>query len=136
MMFPLLMGLMISYFFSRLFPVLKIKNSKLVSIQYGLAKERHNYGEWRSLADMNLMYGDYSSNIVSHYAPSYPVGNPKFDNWLEYKQKYSNREELYKELKLDITKKTLLYMPTWGSWVHILNFWIQYLGYNQNIILY
>lgn len=85
---------------------------------------------------MNLMYGDYSSNIVSHYAPSYPVGNPKFDNWLEYKQKYSNREELYKELKLDITKKTLLYMPTWGSWVHILNFWIQYLGYNQNIILY
>lgn len=58
--------------FQSAFPgIEKIKNSKLVSIQYGLAKERHNYGEWRSLADMNLMYGDYSSNIVSHYAPSW-----------------------------------------------------------------
>lgn len=93
----------------------KITKSRLVSIQYGLAKERHNYGEWRSLADMNLMYGKYSANIVSHFSPSFAVGNPKFDNWNLVKSHNADKEKLYNELGLDVAKKTLLYMPTWGE---------------------
>ncbi|RYZ83539.1 MAG: hypothetical protein EOP06_19785, partial [Proteobacteria bacterium] len=39
------------------FPLVeKFNKSRLISVQYGLAKERHNYGVWRSLADLNLMY--------------------------------------------------------------------------------
>ena len=102
--------------FQSAFPnIEKIRKSKLVSLQYGLAKERHNYGEWRALSDMNLMYGSYSSNVASHYSPSYSVGNPKFDDWEEYKKKYSNKHVIYNELGLDPNKKTLLYMPTWGE---------------------
>ena len=102
-------------FFQSPFPYIEdIKISKLVSIQYGLAKERHDYGEWRSLADMNLMYGMYSTDIVSHYAPSYAIGNPKFDNWREYQTK-DIINTFKKSLKIPATKKVILYMPTWGE---------------------
>ncbi|MEG7363060.1 CDP-glycerol glycerophosphotransferase family protein [Pseudomonas citronellolis] len=113
---PLIDGTHDAVLFQSAFPgIERLKRSRLVSIQYGLAKERHNYGEWRSLADLNLMYGAYSTNIVSHYAPSRSVGNPKFDIWLEVKNKYKDKEELYKSLALDLAKKTILYMPTWGD---------------------
>ena len=113
---PLIDGTHDAIFFQSAFPnIEKIKKTKLVSLQYGLAKERHNYGEWRALADMNLMYGPYSTEIVSHYAPSYSVGNLKFDTWQEYVKLYSDKAKLTKELDLDPAKKTLLYMPTWGE---------------------
>jgi hypothetical protein len=113
---PLIDGTHDAIFFQSAFPnIEKIKSTKLVSLQYGLAKERHNYGEWRALADMNLMYGKYSTDIVSHYAPSFSVGNLKFDTWQEYVELYSDKTKLSEELNLDPTKKTLLYMPTWGE---------------------
>jgi len=113
---PLIDGTHDAIFFQSAFPnIEKIKTTKLVSLQYGLAKERHNYGEWRALADMNLMYGTYSTDKVSHYAPSYSVGNLKFDTWQEYLELYTDKAKLSRELDLDPTKKTLLYMPTWGE---------------------
>lgn len=113
---PLIDGTHDVIFFQSAFPnIEKIKITKLVSLQYGLAKERHNYGEWRALADMNLMYGQYSADIVSHYAPSYAIGNLKFDTWGEYIERYADKAQLSKELDLDPNKKTLLYMPTWGE---------------------
>lgn len=113
---PIIDGIYDILLFQSPFPnIEKLKQSKLVSMQYGLAKERHNYGEWRSLADMNLMYGNYSSEKVSHYSPAYPVGNPKFDNWELYKKYALNKSKLYKELNLNLDKKTILYMPTWGD---------------------
>jgi hypothetical protein len=113
---PLIDGTHDVIFFQSAFPnIEKIKESKLISLQYGLAKERHNYGEWRALADMNLMYGKYSADIVSHYAPSYAVGNLKFDDWKQYLKLYPNKSKVSKELKLDPSKPTLLYMPTWGE---------------------
>jgi len=113
---PLIDGTHDVIFFQSAFPnIEKISRTKLISLQYGLAKERHNYGEWRALADMNLMYGTYSADIVSHYAPSYGVGNLKFDDWPNYVARYKNKDKLYKELNLDPKKKTLLYMPTWGE---------------------
>lgn len=113
---PLIDGTHDVIFFQSAFPnIERISESKLISLQYGLAKERHNYGEWRALADMNLMYGKYSANIVSHYAPSFAVGNLKFDDWDSYVLRYKDKNKLFKELKLDPRKKTLLYMPTWGD---------------------
>ena len=90
------------------------KASKLVSVQYGLAKERHNYGEWRSLSDMNLMYGPYSVDAVSHFSPSYAVGNIKFAGW-DHRAAKAERPEIERRLGLAPDQKTILFMPTYGA---------------------
>jgi hypothetical protein len=102
-------------FFQSPFPSMeKLLKTRLISLQYGLAKERHNYGEWRSLADMNLMYGRYSVNRVKHFSPSYAVGNPKFDKW-EQINTQKKRQSSIEKFGLDKNKNTILYMPTWGD---------------------
>ena len=102
-------------FFQSPFPYMEmLKKTRLVSLQYGLAKERHNYGEWRSLADMNLMYGHYSAERVRHFSPSFAVGNPKFDNWSTEKRNVQRETARYR-MGLSATKPTILYMPTWGE---------------------
>jgi CDP-Glycerol:Poly(glycerophosphate) glycerophosphotransferase len=108
-------GLYDVLFFQAPFPSIEgFKKTKLVSLQYGLAKERHNYGEWRALADMNLMYGPYSADFTSHFAPSYAVGNVKFADWDPQVAKKS-RACAERELGLDASKKTILFMPTYGE---------------------
>lgn len=103
-------------FFQSAFPQIeKFNSSKLVSLQYGLAKERHNYGEWRALADLNLMYGPYSSEKVGHFSPSFSVGNPKFECWKQKNTDSKYRNKIKKKVQIDDSKKTILYMPTWGE---------------------
>jgi hypothetical protein len=100
-------------FFQTPFPLIEdINKSRLVSVQYGLAKERHNYGEWRSLADMNLMFGRYSAAAVSHFSPSFAVGNLRFAGW-KIDANADERAQLLRELRLDPRKPTVLYMPTY-----------------------
>lgn len=88
----------------------KFRDTKIVMIQYGYAKEPHNYGTWRSLADLNLTYGDYAKSKIMPFSPAVSIGNPNYDKWenTNYKLiKYSER--------LDSEKKTILYAPTWGE---------------------
>ncbi|WP_068082179.1 CDP-glycerol glycerophosphotransferase family protein [Polycladidibacter stylochi] len=102
-------------FFQAPFPnIEKLVKTRLISVQYGLAKERHNYGEWRSLADLNLMFGAYSAQRVSHFSPSYAVGNIKFSNWKNEASEEQRRKNK-QHLLLDVNKKTILYMPTYGE---------------------
>lgn len=102
-------------FFQSPFPFMeRLQHTRLVSLQYGLAKDRHNYGEWRALADMNLMYGPYSVERVSHFAPSFAVGNPKFEAWHGVDPE-ARRSRNQKKLGLLPQRQTLLYMPTWGD---------------------
>lgn len=113
---PLIDGAFDCVLFQSPFPhIEKFAKSKLVSLQYGLAKERHNYGEWRALADLNLMYGPYSVDRVAHFSSSIAVGNPKFDHWDNVKTTTLQNTTLNQELGLDRSKKTILYMPTWGE---------------------
>lgn len=112
---PALDGAFDIIFFQSPFPYIEeFRLSKLVSVQYGLAKERHNYGEWRALADMNLMYGPYSAAAAAPFAPSYAVGNPKFDRWKEYLAPGA-AAAAKRRLGCAADRKTLLYMPTWGE---------------------
>lgn len=103
-------------FFQAPFPGIETFSlSRLVSLQYGLAKERHNYGEWRSLADLNLMYGEYSVKKVEHFSPSEAVGNPKFEgfdraNAVEVRKRFADRWSSYNP-----DRPTVLFMPTWGE---------------------
>ncbi len=89
------------------------KKAKLVMLQYGYAKEPHNYGSWRALADLCLTFGDYSADKISHFSPVEAIGNPRYDLW--------NKEEFHSSVKekyagsLNKSIKTILYMPTWGD---------------------
>jgi hypothetical protein len=95
------------------FPLIeRLNKSRLISVQYGLAKERHNYGVWRSLADLNLMYGPYSAHLVSHFSPAVAVGNLKFAG-VNLSLEPEAKKQLALDIGLDQGKKTLLYMPTY-----------------------
>jgi len=57
-------------------------HARTVVMQYGMAKEYYNYGLWRSLGDLNMMYGPYSANMVQGHAVAYPVGNTRLDGYV------------------------------------------------------
>lgn len=89
------------------------EKTKVVMLQYGYAKEPHNYGTWRALADLCLVYGSYPEKKLSTYAPSEAVGNPRLQLWYDEdfhliaKNKYIH--------SIDDGLLTVLYMPTWGE---------------------
>lgn len=101
-------------FFQTTFPGIEEISVPLVSVQYGLAKEQHNYGDWRSLADLNLMYGYYSVRQIQHFSPSVAVGNLKFAGW-NYREARRQCRDIKQELGLDVRKPAILFMPTYGS---------------------
>lgn len=90
-----------------------IEKSKIAMIQYGYAKEPHNYGPWRALADLCMTYGPYASERIAHFSPTASVGNPRYDDWhrpafhIEAKAKHAD--------KINPARKTVLYLPTWGE---------------------
>jgi Putative glycosyl/glycerophosphate transferases involved in teichoic acid biosynthesis TagF/TagB/EpsJ/RodC len=89
------------------------KKTKLGMIQYGYAKEPHNYGPWRALADVTLTYGHYASSKIEYCCPAIAVGNPNYDvtfsdTWLpDLKNKYP--------MLFNSERKRILYAPTWGE---------------------
>lgn len=85
--------------------------TKIITIQYGYAKEPHNYGAWRSLGDLCLTYGDYATNKISNFCPSVGVGNPRYDKWYDV----VSTSNTFKSSNLDNDLKTILYVPTWGD---------------------
>ena len=91
----------------------KLKKSKLVMLQYSYAKEPHQFGTWRALADLTLVYGDYAAKKISYFSPVASVGNPRFDLW--YKESFHQQSRNKYNHLLDKNKKTILYMPTWGA---------------------
>ncbi|MGN5146359.1 CDP-glycerol glycerophosphotransferase family protein [Aeromonas veronii] len=109
-----------------------IKSSKIAMLQYGLAKENHNYGAWRSFADVIFCYGPYSKVKMDFFAPSYSVGHPSFSF-------INEAESLDLKIKLDVdkNKKTILYCPTWGdlSSFEVFISTIMQLHHKYNILL-
>lgn len=91
----------------------KIKNAKLVFLQYGYAKEPYNFGKWRALSNLTLVYGEYAKERIEKYTPAVSVGNPRFDKlkngnfYIECKKRYAKY--------IEKNKKTVLYTPTWGE---------------------
>ena len=102
-------------FFQTPFPLIEeITKTRLVCVQYGLAKERHNYGEWHSLADMNLMYGEYSAAAVAHFSPSFAIGNLKFADW-NVCFDASDKKHARDKLGLPSDRPIVLFMPTYNE---------------------
>jgi hypothetical protein len=90
-----------------------ITRSKIAMVQYGYAKEEHNYGQWRSAAGLCLAYGDYAARKLRPLCPVEITGNPVMDAWHTPEFHHEARAR-YGPL-LDPAKKTLLYAPTWGE---------------------
>lgn len=91
------------------FRIETFSKTKIIMIQYGYAKEPHNYGTWRSLADLCLTYGDYAKSKIDYFCPAISTGNPRFDKWHDI----ISNEASTKPSSSD--KQTLLYVPTWGE---------------------
>lgn len=89
-----------------------IQKSKIAMVQYGLAKEPHNYGDWRAFADLCLVYGPYSAERIAPLCPVKQVGHPRFDGFFEPGRREAARRKLGLEGE---TRPTLLYVPTWGD---------------------
>ncbi|WGE90856.1 CDP-glycerol glycerophosphotransferase family protein [Actinobacillus genomosp. 1] len=87
--------------------------TKIALLQYGYAKEPYNYGTWRALADLNLVYGHYAYERISYFSPTEITGCPRYDLWSQsfFHQK---AKEKYRKI-LDTKKKTILYAPSWGD---------------------
>ncbi|HEN8707034.1 TPA: CDP-glycerol glycerophosphotransferase family protein [Pseudomonas putida] len=89
------------------------EKSKIAMIQYGYAKEPHNYGPWRAFADVCLTYGPYAADRIDYFSPTAAVGNPRYDDW--HKDEFHERARIKHGDKLNAKKKTVLYLPTWGD---------------------
>ncbi|WP_170064140.1 CDP-glycerol glycerophosphotransferase family protein [Halomonas heilongjiangensis] len=97
-------GLVISFICQTMFfGIGRITQSSIVMLQYGLAKEKYNYGPWRSLADLVLCYGPYSAEKIGKFTKTEIVGNVNFSNKLEMLGRKQDE------------KIRVLYAPTWGG---------------------
>ncbi|MDX2379662.1 MAG: hypothetical protein QNM02_07880 [Acidimicrobiia bacterium] len=85
-----------------------LEQSLVVAEQYSLAKENYQYGVWRALCDLNLMYGQYSASRVSGFSSAVAVGNPALDGILTEQKNEVPVEE-------PSGFRSGLYMPTYGS---------------------
>jgi CDP-glycerol glycerophosphotransferase len=90
-----------------------VKRSKIAMLQYGLAKEPHNYGSWRAFADLCLTYGPYSARKISPYAPVMAVGHPRFDGF--FAEEFQSKARQRIRSTIDPGRPTVLYVPTWGD---------------------
>lgn len=89
-----------------------IRSSKIAMLQYGYAKEAHNYGPWRALGDLCLTFGPYASRKIGPFCHSAAVGNPRYEDWDDPAFHARARERHARGLDPD--RKTVLYAPTWG----------------------
>lgn len=90
-----------------------LRRTKRAALQYSLTKERHQHGAWRAMCDLNLVYGEYSRQRIEPLAPCRAIGNPRFEPWFTDGLDPHKLERIKENL--DPSKKTLLYLPTWGN---------------------
>jgi hypothetical protein len=90
-----------------------IRTSKIAMLQYGYAKEAHNFAPWRSFADVCMTFGDYASRKIEPYCPCVATGNPRYGEW-KSDSFHSSARQRYCHL-IDPHKPTILYAPTWGA---------------------
>lgn len=91
-------------------PQVFLSRTLVVAQQYSLAKELYQYGVWRSLADLNLMYGRHSVERIDGFTNALAVGNPMFDRFFATSAPEDLTPPAPGEGPLQV-----LYLPTYGS---------------------
>lgn len=96
--------------FQTLFPgIERLTQPRLIALQYSMAKERHQYGAWRAIADLNLVYGPWSAERIAPFGPVAQVGNPRWSD--HFDTPLPALSDFIPDF--DATRRTLLYLPTW-----------------------
>lgn len=87
--------------------------TKLGILQYSLAKDITVHNIRWSICDVGFVYGKYTYDSIKLRCPTIQIGNPRFDQY------FNNQldENIVKFItsKLDTSKKTIAYLPTWGD---------------------
>ncbi|MGB3255065.1 CDP-glycerol glycerophosphotransferase family protein [Buttiauxella gaviniae] len=78
---------------------------------YGLAKNEWNHAQWNEKYDCVLCYSHYTKDSLQDLTDAQIVGNPRFDDW----HKKNFPVNMPGNFKLDPSKPTLLYAPTYGE---------------------
>lgn len=87
--------------------------ARKVHMNYGAGKELTMFGSRHRSWDLYLCLGPRVYEIIKLYTWAEIVGYPKFDDWFNGRLNESCIAEI-KE-KLDLSKKTVLYLPTHGD---------------------
>ena len=113
----------------------KWSSTKLVMYQYSLTKPKTLYNlRWLG-ADLGLVYGDHSSEVLSPIVHAAKVGNSRFDPFFEERLCPVVSKKL--RAMLDPGKPNLLYSPTWGdlSSAPFGKHWLSSLTQDFNVIV-
>ena len=82
----------------------KLRKTRIAMIQYGYGKSAYNYGTWRALADLNLVYGPHAARAIEVHSPVLEVGHPMQHLVTKLSQTLSGSSRL-----------RVLYAPTWNN---------------------
>lgn len=91
----------------------RIRKSRIAMLQYGYAKEAHNFAPWRAFGDVCMTFGAYASRKIEPFCPAIATGNPRYDGWTT--STFRDRAMATHGQRLDPSRKTILYAPTWGE---------------------
>ena len=81
----------------------RFQRTRVALIQYGYAKSAYNYGPWRAVADLNLVYGPHAADAIKVLSPVREVGHPL--------QEFITKPRP----PLAGSKLRVLYAPTWKN---------------------
>lgn len=87
-----------------------LTRSRTVVLQYGLGKERYNYGAWRALADLNVVYGPHSEARMRGHARTTIAGCVLFDAFFAQESIDDVRPPVPRG-----SRPRVLYSPTYGE---------------------
>lgn len=87
--------------------------SRRAHVMYTASKDSYTFGLWCRYFDLALTFGPYSHERMLLHANSRIVGNPRFDGWFREPAETGYASSI--KSRLDSSKKTILYLPTYGD---------------------
>lgn len=92
-------------------PLIKSIGIYNIRFMYALGKGRHNFSDWNQFYDLFLCFGPFHQRQLAKFGkPCVQMGYPRYDIVFNEKLDLSGFRE---QLKLDPSRETLLWLPTW-----------------------
>ncbi len=93
-------------------PLIHVLGKRRVRFMYALGKARHNFSSWNQDYDLILCFGPWQDAKLKKCcsAVTFQMGYPRYD---AYFHTHEGKYQIYDELGLDRSKKTVLWLPTW-----------------------
>jgi hypothetical protein len=89
-----------------------------IRLMYSGGKLAWNTSDWNKMYDYIFVYGPYFTSLFSDLvdAELIEVGYPRFDDFFNTSRNFN---ELIDKYNLEQTKKTIVWMPTWGEYTSV-----------------